>query len=135
LIRHVKRIVAVTPVAFASSPVWEAHSPIHLRGSATATYSGGYQPSQIRNAYGLSRISLTGANQTIAIVDPYGSPTIQNDVATFDHQFGNSSVNPSRFDCLGFRPSRKETRFFFVSAVPACHYGQTGVSIFKRSRR
>jgi hypothetical protein len=36
-------------------------------------------------------ISANGADQTIAIVDAYGSPTIVNDVETFDAQWGISN--------------------------------------------
>ncbi len=47
-----------------------------------------YSPAQIRAAYGFSSSSLTGAGQTIAIVDAYNDPTIRADLATFDKQFG-----------------------------------------------
>ncbi|MCL6452079.1 MAG: S53 family peptidase [Alicyclobacillus sp.] len=80
--------VALTPTAFAGKPVWEAHPPIHIKGNATSTYQYGYQPSQIRTAYGLNQVSQTGQGETIAIVDAYGSPTIQSDLNTFDAQFG-----------------------------------------------
>lgn len=46
-----------------------------------------YTPSEIRTAYDVPR-SATGAGQTIVIVDAYGSPTIQHDLAVFDSQFG-----------------------------------------------
>jgi len=47
-----------------------------------------YTPAQIRHAYGFDELSETGAGQTIAIVDAYGSPTIQNDLNVFCSQFG-----------------------------------------------
>jgi subtilase family serine protease len=50
-----------------------------------------YNPNQLENAYGmplLYRAGLTGAGQTIAIVDSFGSPTIQSDLATFDSETG-----------------------------------------------
>lgn len=65
-----------------------ARPPVHLKGNATSTYQSGYSPSQIRTAYGLTQVSFTGAGQTIAIVDAYGSPTIANDLQVFDNQFG-----------------------------------------------
>jgi subtilase family serine protease len=46
-----------------------------------------YDPEQIRNAYDVPD-SLTGAGQTIVIVDAYGDPTIEQDLATFDAFFG-----------------------------------------------
>jgi subtilase family serine protease len=50
-----------------------------------------YTPAQLEQAYNmplLYRAGLTGAGETIAIVDAYGSPTIQSDLATFDAQTG-----------------------------------------------
>lgn len=46
-----------------------------------------YDPTQIRNAYDVPS-ALTGAGQTIIIVDAYGDPTIRSDLATFDAIFG-----------------------------------------------
>ncbi len=70
-----------------------AHPPIHVRDGATATYQTGYQPSQIRHAYGFDQLTATGQNRPIAIVDAYGSPTIQKDLATFNSQFGLPAAN------------------------------------------
>jgi subtilase family serine protease len=50
-----------------------------------------YTPLQYQTAYGLSSLSsrgITGRGETILIVDPFGSPTIQADLNTFDAQFG-----------------------------------------------
>ena len=50
-----------------------------------------YQPAQIQTAYDeqpLFAHGITGAGQTIVIVDSFGSPTIQADLTTFDQQFG-----------------------------------------------
>jgi len=45
-----------------------------------------YTPSEIRTAYDVPG-SLTGAGQTIVIVDAYGSPTVQSDLQAFDQIF------------------------------------------------
>ena len=84
---------AASGTGAAHKPQWVATPPFRVRGSATATYQSGYAPAQIRDAYGLNQISETGAGETIAIVDAYGSPTIQSDVATFDSQFNLPAVN------------------------------------------
>lgn len=60
---------AMTPAAFANAPVWTAHPPIHMRGNATSTFQNGYQPAQIRTAYGLSQISHTGVVYTASAGD------------------------------------------------------------------
>jgi len=50
-----------------------------------------YSPQQIQNAYGLTPIlkaGFTGAGQTIIIIDSFGSPTIADDLKTFDADYG-----------------------------------------------
>lgn len=46
-----------------------------------------YTPAEMRTAYDVPT-SLTGAGQTIVIVDAYGSPTVQSDLQVFDQMFG-----------------------------------------------
>ena len=49
-----------------------------------------YQPAQIRQAYGLPTLyqsGITGAGQTIVVVDSFGSPTLGHDLAVFDRRF------------------------------------------------
>lgn len=52
-----------------------------------------YQPSQIKHAYGIDKLTATGKNQKIAIVVAYGSPTIQKDLSSFNNQFGLTAGN------------------------------------------
>jgi subtilase family serine protease len=50
-----------------------------------------YSPVQYRVAYHLKPLynkGITGVGRTIVVVDSYGSPTIQNDLDTFDAQWG-----------------------------------------------
>ena len=50
-----------------------------------------YQAPQLQAAYNLGplfRRGITGTGQTIVIVDPFGSPTITGDLATYDAQYG-----------------------------------------------
>ncbi|MCF8567138.1 S53 family peptidase [Alicyclobacillus tolerans] len=81
-------LVGYTPASrgFAHEPQLE-HFPIHLQNGATSAYQQGYTPSQIRSAYGLAKLSATGSGTTVAIIEAYGSPTIRQDLATFDRQF------------------------------------------------
>ncbi|MBX7210303.1 MAG: S53 family peptidase [Verrucomicrobiaceae bacterium] len=53
-----------------------------------ATSPGGYNPTQIRHAYGFDQISGNGAGQTIAIVDAYGNPNVVNDLTVFSSTYG-----------------------------------------------
>jgi subtilase family serine protease len=50
-----------------------------------------YGPEAIRKAYGLDALiaaGYTGVGQTIVIIDAFGSPTVAEDLATFDATFG-----------------------------------------------
>ena len=50
-----------------------------------------YSPRQLRRAYDLPPLyarGFDGRGRTIVIVDPFGSPTIRNDLAVFDHAYG-----------------------------------------------
>ncbi len=50
-----------------------------------------HTPQKTQQAYGLTSLfakGITGAGTTIAIVDPYGSPTIAADLSTFDAESG-----------------------------------------------
>jgi subtilase family serine protease len=74
-------------------PLGEAHPPIHIKDNATPTYQNGIKPAQLRTAYGVDKLTATGKGQTIAIVDAFGSPTITNDLQTFNNQFGLKAAN------------------------------------------
>ena len=43
----------------------------------------GYTPAQVRNAYGVTASGMTGAGQTVAVVDAYASPTMLKDANQF----------------------------------------------------
>jgi subtilase family serine protease len=50
-----------------------------------------YGPAQFQQAYNMKplyRAGLTGRGKTIVIVDSFGSPTVQSDLATFDQAYG-----------------------------------------------
>lgn len=76
-------VPAVTPSAVPQAPPagWRVHPMSQV--VAAASRPVGYSPTQLRHAYGFDQTSKTGAGQTIAIVIPYGSSTIQQDLDTF----------------------------------------------------
>ncbi|HTQ39236.1 MAG TPA: SdrD B-like domain-containing protein [Pirellulales bacterium] len=88
-----------------SSGASSIFSSINATGNvknATLDNSGlAYTPAQIRAAYGISKLSLDGSGQTIAIVDAYDDPNIVQAVDTFDTQFGTTSSGPSLYDQYG----------------------------------
>ena len=68
-----------------------------------------YAPAQIRKAYDI-RSNLTGAGETIVIIDAFGDPLLLNDLALFDATFGlpTPTVNvicPDSRGCPTFDPT------------------------------
>jgi subtilase family serine protease len=71
-------------------PLAGAQGSVHF-GCQQTTPAGCYGPDQIRAAYGIQPLldhGLNGSGRTIAIVDAYGSPTIDADLALFDSTWG-----------------------------------------------
>ncbi len=75
------------------------------RGTPTCPSDDGtdhvcYPPAFIQQAYNYptGRKAPTGAGQTIVIIDPYGSPTIEDDLAAFDDAF---DIAPATVTILG----------------------------------
>ena len=60
-----------------------------------------YTPAQIRSAYGISSLSEDGTGQTIAIVNAYSDPSIDQAVDDFDAQFALTDAGPSLDDQYG----------------------------------
>ena len=78
---------------------WSASTWFHLYSPAGKSAQGatlttlgptGLTPTQIRKAYNLPS---TGGSGTIAIIDAYDCPTVQNDFVTFSQQFGLPTTN------------------------------------------
>jgi subtilase family serine protease len=82
--------VGVQPASIHSQLASQTQPPSEAQ-CVTAFTVPCYDPAQIETAYNeqpLFARGINGAGQTIVIVDSYGSPTIQSDLATFDAQFG-----------------------------------------------
>ena len=92
--------LSFTPLAFADSMRLGgglrhgmARPPLHLtiKPLATAAWAP-YSPKQIRHAYGVDQLTVTGSQQKIAIVDAYGDPSIQTDLNNFCSYYGISTT-------------------------------------------
>ncbi|HWC79694.1 MAG TPA: protease pro-enzyme activation domain-containing protein [Pseudonocardiaceae bacterium] len=55
----------------------------------------GYTPSQLRHAYGLDKVNLTGQGQTIAVVTP-AMDTLEQDVNTWSEHIGTPPLRPGQ---------------------------------------
>jgi subtilase family serine protease len=87
-----------------------------------------YLPGQLRAAYRLPAVyakGVTGKGETIAIVDPFGSPTIKADLATFDKQFGYSA--PPKFTIIA--PAGKIPAFDAGNADMTRWAGETTLDV------
>jgi subtilase family serine protease len=65
------------------------------------TNNCGYQPSQLRSAYGVQSLAnahINGAGQTVAIIDAYASPSIVADVNTFSANAGEPTLKPGQYN-------------------------------------
>ncbi|MEM3638022.1 MAG: S53 family peptidase [Conexivisphaerales archaeon] len=112
-------------LAFASSPTdfYYQVNPVYVQVTSNSVLPNGipfcaggalicYTPSFIRTAYNFPATSvLNGSGQTIIIVDAFGSPTINHDLAVFDQVFGLPA--PPSFKvicpdgCPAFNPNDK----------------------------
>ena len=79
----------VYPMSYAVqvSPDTVIPAAVPLCKTSGGLYLVCYTPTFIRTAYNYPT-NLDGTGQTIVIVDAFGSPTIQNDLASFDSLFG-----------------------------------------------
>jgi subtilase family serine protease len=87
-----------------------------------------YSPLQVEHAYDLGPLyakGFDGKGRTIVIVDPFGSPTIRHDLATFDRAFGLPA--PPVFRVL--RPVGKVPPFNPKDAGMAAKAGETTLDV------
>ncbi len=57
----------------------------------------GYTPAQVRGAYGVTAAGMTGAGQTVAIVDAYASPTMLSDANTYAKVVGDKPFRRGQY--------------------------------------
>ena len=87
-----------------------------------------YEPAQIQQAYNLSGLynqGVTGKGATIVIVDSFGSPTIANDLAVFDQQFGLPA--PPSFKII--RPAGAVPRYDSSNSQMFSWAGETSLDV------
>jgi subtilase family serine protease len=81
------------------SRFWQQHSltlPEAYGTTEFPTANCGYTGAQLRKAFGL-KASMTGAGQTVAIVDAYASPTILSDFRTFAKRNGGTPLTSATY--------------------------------------
>ena len=91
---------ATLPAAAYSGIVYGASPANTTRGTISPC---GYSPQDVYKLAGLNTVynqGYTGKGQTIAIVDAYGSPTIQSDFASFNTTYGLTPATGSNFQVI-----------------------------------
>lgn len=93
---HSKRVCAHAATGFAAC---DAHvrTDGNLKPLATTTYQSGYNPTQLRKAYGLN--GTTGP--LVAVVDAYANPNAATDLAAYRSQFGLAAANLTQVNQTG----------------------------------
>ena len=66
-------------------------------GSSQPWTNCGYTQAQIRSAYGVTASGMTGAGQTVAVVDAYASPTMPGDANQFAAATGDQPFRPGQY--------------------------------------
>lgn len=95
---------AGAPLAFLNarpcSQYWHQTKAVNqpkFKGEDLYVNTCGYTPAQIRGAYGFKSVKETGKGATVAIIDAYASPTIEEDLATYSARHGLPQMKPGQF--------------------------------------
>jgi subtilase family serine protease len=114
---HVASAYPIPDIANPGLKVQQFPAPVSIADCQADFGINCYTPVMYRVAYNLNPLydgqavrgrDITGAGETIVIVDAYGSPTIESDLQTFDAQFGfpNPSLTIDQFgDVPPFDPN------------------------------
>ena len=98
---------AAKPPAQACSTYYGQHSqtmPVANGKTSFPTAVCGYTPKQIRSAYGVTATGRTGAGITVAIIDPYMSPTLLSDANRYSVAMGEPQFKSGQFKQQLFPP-------------------------------
>jgi subtilase family serine protease len=99
---------STTGTASASSTVCVTSSGAQgLRSLQTGRNFGSFTPQQFQDAYGVTPLlnaGYTGKGQTVVVIDSYGSPTLQDDINTFDQQYNLPPITLQILSPLGTKP-------------------------------
>lgn len=74
----------------------EATDRPKVDGKTVAWTPCGYGPQELRAAYGVDKTGLTGKGVTVGVLDPYGSPTIEADLAAYNNKHNFQQFRPGQ---------------------------------------
>lgn len=114
--RLVKYVLAATLSAIAASAyatvqIPEVKHPIIIKKTPPYMLAApfGLSPQQVKNVYGIDKISNQGQGQIIAIIVPYDDPTIGGDLATFNAAFNLPDCKLVKIYSTGVKPGPDPT--------------------------
>ena len=85
-------------------------------------YRNCYTPQELRIIYGVEPLKVQGyigQGQTVLVIVPITSPTLQNDINVFDQQFGLPPITPRIISIVGSVPFDQNNDFMVRSAQEA----------------
>ena len=94
-----------TGTASASRPFCVSNSA--AQGRRNAADIGPLTPQNFRDAYGVTPLlnqGYTGKGQTVVVIESYGSPTLQDDINSFDQQYNLPPITLQILSPLGVKP-------------------------------
>lgn len=110
-------------------PPIEARPPLYIVPFISSTPVG-YSPTKMRHAYGFDLVSGTASGQSIAIVEAYGSSTIQSDLTKFCTTFALPAATISIYYPQGVPTTHDDTWALETSLdVEWAHAIATGAKI------
>ncbi len=87
------RVCGAVPEGFARCQAWIRTD---VKGMLRKNMPGGYAPSDLQKAYGLTPYSKSnGSGETVAIVDAYDNPNAASDLAVYRAEYGLPACMPS----------------------------------------
>src|SRR6266581_1711379 len=114
LVRVLLVLLIISGVLYAQTPE-RVQSLINVQ-TASQTGVVGFTPAQIRHAYGFDQIQNQGEGQTIALVNAFDHPAIEQDFAIFNQMFSlppcttaNSCFRTINLGSAGVCPSSDPT--------------------------
>ncbi|GAA5195281.1 S53 family peptidase [Rugosimonospora acidiphila] len=106
---------ATPPPLGQCSTYWGQHSqtvPDAYGKTSVPTNICGYSPQQLQGAYGVAAAIKAGQNGhgvTVAIIDAYGSPTMQSDANAYATGFGQPAFKAGQYSETLFQPFNLQT--------------------------
>jgi subtilase family serine protease len=120
---------APPPAVFVNAPPCSAYYGQKLATTTPRAFGAiqpyvpcGYVPAQLRGAYGLDKLKVTGSGVRVAVLDAYASPTATKDVNTYATKHGGKAFRKGQFTQV----TPKKYRYGYSDKVNGDKCGEQG---------